>query len=542
MRRTHWLLAAALTSLGPRPALAQINPSFVPPARPDQNPRSIRERQRPGPRTPRARARNTRVTPFVLRQVVIEGSTLPASELEAAWRPFVGETLDTRGLLKVTDALAQVFERDDIAIYTVTIENQAFTDGVLRIRALEGHIESVDVQGPAGVRSRALVDAYVRKLTAQQPLRRSTLQRYVSLIRDISGLDSEMNLENGSSSTGVRMTLKLKPHPVQVALALNNRGTAFLGRTQIQGDLILNSLLRQGDQIRLTAAFPTDFNRFQFYATQLAEPLGADGAVLTANASYLRTRPKDTTILGQTVSAGVQVSYPLLRSYDRKAYFTLDLDGANNRNAFLGFTFANDQIRALRLAFSYTRQNARLLYDFSATYSQGLDALGAHTLTPGAETLDFHKWNVKGGLSLGLGNHGALRLHAAGQWSGEPLPPTEQFALGGEEFGRGYEASTLAGDDAVAASAELAYAFPKVPVAFSGSEAYAFADVGEVWYKSRFGQPTAAAGLASLGFGVRATIAQKAVVQLEAADPLENPTPLLGRRGWRGIVSIRTLF
>ena len=231
MRTRSWLLAAALLSACPLAAQAQTGGTrAVPQSRPDQNPRAVRERQRPTPNLPsRSRARTAPVTAFVLKSVVVENSSLPADQLEAAWRPFVGRTLDNDGLVKVTDALAAVYEANDIAIYTVVVADQDFPDGVLKVRALEGYVDEVRIDGPAGSRNRALVDAYLSRIKAEKPLHRSTLQRYISLIRDIPGLSSEMDLQNGSGDAGVSIALKLKPDPVQIALSVNNRGHGLSG-------------------------------------------------------------------------------------------------------------------------------------------------------------------------------------------------------------------------------------------------------------------------------------------------------------------------
>jgi len=539
------LLAIALMSAGPLPSVAQTGAQAgatpaVSPDRPDRNPRTARERSRPAS-TPHARARIAPIAPFTLRAVQIERSSLPPAALEAAWRPFVGQRLDTPGLVRLTDALAAVYARNDIAIYTVLVPDQTFADGVLRVRTLEGHVDEIRISGPTSRLDRELVDRYAAKLRAETPLRRSTLERQISLIRDIPGLDADMQLKNGQGADGVRLDLVLTPHPVQVGLSINNRGTAYLGRTQAQADLYFNSLLRQGDRTRLTFAVPTDVERFQAYAIEHSQPIGADGLTVSANAGYLRTRPEGTDIRGHAKSAGVQLSYPLIRGYSRDVYVTLGLDGVDADNAFLGFTFSDERTRALRAALSYSAQTDRRLVYGSATLSQGIAGLGARA-TPGVSERDFRKLNARAGANFAIADRWAVRFAAAGQWTGDRLAGTEQFTLGGDTFGRGYAASIIAGDYGYAGSVEAAWRPPGLPTVLGGSEAYAFVDGGKVWYRGRLGAATDSASLRSAGLGVRAAVAGKAVVQLEAAKPLSNSTPFLDDRGWRGVFAVRTLF
>jgi hemolysin activation/secretion protein len=482
------------------------------------------------------------VQPFVLEGVIVEGSTLPAAALEGGWRPLVGRTFSAADLVQITDALARVYERNDIAIYTLAIEAQDLTGGLVRVRAFEGYVEQVAITGPDGGGARSLVNRYVAQITTERPLRRSTLQRYVSLIRDIPGLNATAALANGAGDAGVILQLDLKARPVQAALAVNNRGTAFLGRTQVAADLYVNSGLRPGDQTRLSFAMPTDTKRFQYYAAQRSDPIGGNGLVASLNVSHLRTRPKGTDIRGHASAAGLQLSYPLLRSYERDVYATLGLDGVNNDNAFLGFTFADDRTRAVRAALAYSQQTSRRLAFASVTLSRGINGLGARTTDPGLGKPAFTKLNSRAGASFALGPQGALRINATGQLSADRLPATEQFSLGGDEFGRAFPAAIIAGDEGVAAVAELAYAPASLPPSLQGSEGYAFVDAGQVWYRARLGAPAADARVASAGVGLRAKLVNRVLIQLEAAKSLENPAPGFVDSGWRAIFALRSLF
>src|SRR4051812_31591646 len=120
MRHASLLMVTAAMLALPMTLHAQTSTTrVVPQNRPDQNPRVLRPRGGPGPQVPRGRMRSTPVSPFVLREVRLEGSTLPPAVIDAAWRPFVGKTVDTRDLVKITDALASAYARRGYAIYTV---------------------------------------------------------------------------------------------------------------------------------------------------------------------------------------------------------------------------------------------------------------------------------------------------------------------------------------------------------------------------------------------------------------------------------------
>jgi hemolysin activation/secretion protein len=423
----------------------------------------------------------------------------------------------------------------------VLIPNQDFAEGHLNLVALEGYVETVNIEAKPGPRNRGLAETYLESLKGDKPLSRRALQRKVALVRDIPGLTSDIQLQSGSREGAVQIAAKLDQKRVQLGLGANNRGTAFLGRTQVQADLYLNSMLRQGDQTRLTYATPTEPRLFQYYAIGHIQPLNANGTTLQLNAGALRTRPRDTDLLGHANSAGVQITHPLIRSFDRDLYFTVGLDGLDSDNAFFGFTFSDDRTRAIRASLAYTRTTDKAMFGVSGALSRGIKGLGARATVPEASKLDFTKVNGRLTYNRSLSDPLTLRLAASGQYSGDRLPASEQFALGGEEFGRAFEAAFMAGDYGLAGSAELAWR-PNLPDKLSGTELYGFVDSGKVWYRARFGFPTASARLASAGGGVRVIIASKAIVQLEAAKGLTNPIPALNREDWRGVFNIRTLF
>lgn len=534
-KSTTMFMAAAM--LAPAPLAAQTAPRAVPPERADQNaPASTRPTT--GPRNVRMRTAAPTITPFVLRGVEVTGSSIDPIALAPAWSLYLNRQISGEDLGRITDAVAAVEERHDIALYTVVIPDQNFADGMLHLKVVEGYLEGVKLDGDT---NGGLVRAYMTKLVGKKPLRRSQLQRYVSLTRDVPGLTLNTDLRSGTEEGAVQIGMSGDQPKVQFGLGINNRGTALLGRTQIQGDLYLNGLIGQGSQTRLTVALPTDIDRFQYYAAAQSLQLDSNGTTLLINGGYLRTRPLDTDITGHATSLGVLISHPLLRSYETNITVSLGIDGLNSDNAFVGNRFSDDRPRTVRGSASFSKSNERHLFLVSATLSQGINGLGASTRTPALTELSFTKANGRIAYNQAIGKLLVLRLDGAAQYSRDRLPASEEFALGGDEFGRAYEASFIAGDRGYAGSAELAVR-PPLPKPVKGSELYAFVDGGRVTYNARAGFPEQSFGLGSVAGGVRLTVASRLVLGLEGARGLSNPIPTLDRERWRAIFSARTLF
>ena len=471
-----------------------------------------------------------------LRRVSVEGSSLAPARWESAFAPFVGRPLDRETIQAIATAAAKVYGGGDVALYTIAVPRQDLSGGLLQLQALEGHVGQVALQGQVKGRDLKLVSAQAAKLTSEIPLRRPTLERQLSLIRDIPGLTVDANLLPGKAPGAVVLVLDLKHKAPDLTFSVNNRGSSLLGRTQMQADLNLYSTFRQGDQTKLTLGLPTDPERFQYYAVTHGQPLGASGLRGQISAGYFRTRPENPPSKGKATFGGLQLSYPLIRGYQHNLFITGALDGLDSENAVFGQGTATEKIRVLRGAAAWSLSKPKRQASLSATASQGIDGLGAHT-TAGVADADFAKLNIRATYDQALGERWAVRLKAVAQASAALLPSSEQFSVGGSEFGRAFEQAVVIGDTGAAASIELAWRPSRLPKALIGSEFYGFADAARVTQAARFGQEDSDYRLASAGMGGRLAFGKKAAVALEGAHGLDDPRP--GRDGaWRLGVNI----
>ena len=264
---------------------------------------------------------------------------------------------------------------------------------------------------------------------------------------------------------------------------------------------------------------------------------------MLASAGYLQTRPSFADLHGHALTLGLSATAPVLRRNASSLYLTGGLDGVDSNNALLGQEISDDRVRTLRVGASYVRQNARLFLLVNGSGNFGLDALGAHVLSRQISDLDFSKYTVKLNANIALVDAVVLRLDGAGQYTADRLPGSEQLALGGDEFGRAYEAAIVAGDQGVAGSAELAWKLARfAPASLRASEVYAFADGGETRRLSRPAEPSGLQQLASVGGGARVAVTGRAVVQLEADRGLLDPVATETHESWRAVFSVRSAF
>lgn len=362
-----------------------------------------------------------------------------------------------------------------------------------------------------------LLRYYAAKLTTEDPLTRATLERQLSLISDIPGLETRIGLSAPDADGAVRLGLELHREPWEYEIGLNNSGPDSLGETQVSATLVRNALFRLGDQTRFTFGADTSFNRFQLAALSHRQPVGHDGASITSRFSTLTTEPGGG-LRGRANAAGLTFSYPWIRSYRRNLTLAFGLDGLNSDRAQLGGVVSEERTRVARASAAWLDARAARAWAISATLSQGIDGLGAR---PGAPTtvVDFTKLNMQLVHTTAFSRLVRLRAALSAQLAGAALPASERFTLGGAAFGRAFSAATTSGDSGYGASAEVSWRVRRGWL----SEAYVFADGGQVWIEERAPFPERDDALSSAGVGVRLNVERDTRLDLELAQPLDQP-------------------
>jgi hemolysin activation/secretion protein len=220
-------------------------------------------------------------------------------------------------------------------------------------------------------------------------------------------------------------------------------------------------------------------------------------------------------------------------------------DGAQDYD-IPGFEGTEDRVRALRLGATWDlldRWRGVSLIDLEL--SQGLDVLGASDAEdldvsrPGASPT-FTKLALYASRLQSLAPSWSVLLAAKGQYAGGPLLVAEQLGLGGEHFGRAFDASEILGDSGVAGKLELRYSG-------AGGDwlpaytAYAYYDLGQVWARNPGvdldGEPLPKTqSLASAGVGLRFDVKSGFAGYLEIDHPLTRDVAGEGNRNPRVFV------
>jgi hemolysin activation/secretion protein len=476
---------------------------------------------------------------FTVSRVTVSGTSLPTDEIDAVTRAYVGKEIDRAGLQRIADALSAFYAQSDIALYTVTVPDQDFADGVLHIVVYEGYVAHVELHGETSG-DLDLMKSYAERLTAERPLHKSTLQRYISLMRDIAGVTLDVQMMRGDEPGAALMSVGVTTVDHKFSFGLGDQGTSALGLYQLQADAEFYGLLREGEVTHLSVSAPTVFDRYQYVALTEALPVDSDGDTVQLGGSYLHTRPKGTTIDGHADTLQLVVSRALIRSFDENLIASVSVDALDSANAAIGNILATDHIRAVRLLGSYSLSDPKSYLSVTATAALGIAGAGASTGSVYAGAPGFRKVGLQAQYNYMLDDDWIARVHVTGQLSGNALPASELYAFGGANLGAAFPTASVFGDSIAGGRGEIAWRPVFLPDTVKGSEIYGFVDGGAAWLRARPLFGAFHESLASAGGGVRVAIGQKTVVGIEGASAIVAGAPGIHTGDWRVTFSLTT--
>ncbi|WP_037552164.1 ShlB/FhaC/HecB family hemolysin secretion/activation protein [Sphingomonas sp. URHD0057] len=504
----HGVVAAA--------AAAAMQPNPIANERIDQRPPATR--LTPPPPRPRPTVAPSGAE-TVIKTIKFDGVEAP-NVVAAAAAPFVGRPATHDTLIALAGALSDAYERSNVALYTVSIPDQDFADGVVVVDLAEGWVDSIAVKN-ANPKAFPLLTARASKLVGEKPLSRAHYERQSSLIQSIPGLKLDASFENPEGDDSVQLVLTPHQKRAEAAFGVNNRGPHLLGDLVMQGGLDFYRLLTDGDRLSFSGYGTFDLKHYRAADAAYAVPLGIDGMTLTATGGWLRTKARHIDIRGTAKFAGLTLTYPLLRRARQAADVSFAVDGVNSNNALFGNVFATERSRAARLAGSFVAASERHNFRASVALSRGLDIFNPNAGDTDGE-VGFTKVNASAALETLLAARLLGRVQGVLQYSGDRLPAAELMSAGGADLGRAFDTGIVTGDKGIGGLVELAYQ-PVRAADFDKSEVYLFADAADVTVHRRLGFPRQSFSLASAGGGVRARYKDRMQLGVEGAAVLNRP-------------------
>lgn len=484
---------------------------------------------------------------FVIKSLVVEGSTIYRSgELEAPFKALMGTETDVAHVFAIANQLTARYRRDGYVLSQVLVPAQSVVDGHVTLLAVEGYIADVQFRGKVP-RNDALLRAYAERLRAARPLTARVLERALLLMNDLGRTQARGTLLPSAHATGAAdLIVDFARDDVTTAIAVNNRNSSSLGANRSSLDMDIYGLFANWDHIAFKAG--SSFSKkLTYLSTGFGTPLGHDGAHWNLGATAARSQPgtaaniATSDLKANSLLASLQVDVPVYRSrainFNLRGAFT-SFDG---HSEFSSLPISSDRIRALRLGGEFDwADHTRGVTIFDLEYAHGFSGLGARNAGTPDDPLsrengrtDFSKLNLYAARLQALGGSWSVLVAGSAQHAFDTLLAPELFAFGGEDFGRGYDPSEIAGDSGESAKLELRFAGAAPAISLSGYSLYGFYDWGRVRRRDPINE-AATEQAKSAGAGLRFT-GERGGWQgfVEFAKPIDHDVAAEGNRRLR---------
>lgn len=477
-------------------------------------------------------------TTFVLKEIVFENLTaFTPEELKADYADLLGTKVSLANLNAVAAKITTRYRNAGYILSRAVIPPQRITNGVVKIRIVEGYVNSVTFQG---VPTTGLLGDYAEKIRNSKPLDAATLERYLLLINDLPGVEARAVLRPSATTPGASdVVVTVEEKKFDGSFTLDNRGSRYIGPLQGGVTLNANNMLGVYDRTQLRGVITNPVTELKFGQIVHEEQLGSEGTKVAFSAGYTHTHPgyllEPFEVVGRDLIYSAALTHPFIRSRQSNLFGNISFDVRQTDVSSLRVKLYDDKLKVLRAGGSYDFVDGlaainRIETTFSKGFNWDVDSnIGVRSRVNGEP--DFFKGAATASRLQPISGPFDLYVSASGQWSSNALLSAEQFGLGGSAFGSAYDLSEITGDSGVAARAELQYSNTTDFKYLPNYQLYGFYDGGVVWTRAAPAATQSRDSLTSTGFGARFNISDPVSGGVEVAVPLTKYVGAYGADG-----------
>ncbi len=480
---------------------------------------------------------------FVLRELKISGNTaLSTDELAPSFQALLGKEVSLLDIYKARDTITAQYGAAGFALCKAVIPEQRIqSGGAVVMEIIEGYVDEVVIEG-GSTAQRDYLEYAARQIKAERPLRAKTLERYLLLTNDRFAVKTTSVMKPSEKNHGAT-TLILQVEDAKLLegnVSIDNRGTKTVGPTQINNSLGLNGLFGRASQTALAYNTVDQAEELQYFSLSHTEILTNEGTALNLSYSSSESRPgtkvmHDVENKSYTETWTIKLSHPFIRTRQQNLSLSAKYDQKDTNTHQLTSNTVLDKIRSVRLGANYDYSDGyQGINQALLEYSHGILGLGSSSnrndIKSRADgkydyskaTLNLSRTQELGILSPALAKF-SLFVSAGGQLSETGLLSSEEFGVGGQQYGRAYDSSEIIGDNGWAYIAEMRYTADTSGTWLKYLQLYGYFDQGQIYnYKPTSSTDTHTKGLSSAGAGLRYGITDHLSGSLEYALPLSR--------------------
>ena len=490
---------------------------------------------------------------FLLQRMVIKGSTIYGKRRFARlFRRYLHKRVTLEQVYIIAQNITNMYRTDGYILSKAVVPPQKIEDGVVQIDVVEGFVDRVAIQGQ--VRGpRKLLNEYRRALLKSRPLKAKDLERYLLLVDDLPGLSVKSVLTPSKFKQGAtNLTLILTNKRFDGSFGADNRGTKFNGPFQINAGVSSNALLKNYDRLGFQSVVTSNTNELKFFSGFYEQPISSEGTKLFFSGSLSESEPGSDLelfeVVGESKTLTLKITHPFIRSRSENLNGFIGYTNRDSETEILGKLDSEDRLRIFNLGASYDFvDNYHGVNLLSFNLSKGFDIFnatetGSSKLTRSRGHSDFSKVTGEALRLQQLAPSWMLLGAFSWQYSFEKLLASEEFGVGGAQFGRAYDSSEITGDQGLAFKLELQKAFQPKKKYFRDLQAYTFFDYGKVWNRLENATGSKSDDLYSMGLGIRFNITDVISGYVEWNKPLDQEVSSEGNTDGRTFFSLSARF
>lgn len=475
---------------------------------------------------------------FELKGIEFEGTTVFSQEqLRPLYAGYLHKKITLATLNEIANNITAKYRNEGYILSRAVVPPQKITDGIAKIRLIEGYINKVVFEGKHV--DSYLISSYAQKIQDSKPLNAKTLERYLLLMEDLPGVSARAVIRPAANAPGASdVVITIDEKHVDGSATIDNRGTRFMGPVQAGLTVSANDAFGIYDRTQFHGAETAELNELHYGQIVHEEQLDSEGTKLALSGGYTMTHPDyilaDAELEGRDALVSAQISHPFIRSRQDNLYGNIQFDVHDTTIESLGSQLYDDHLRIARAGGSYDFVDAlSAVNKFDMEFSQGLNwgASEADSHSRAAGRTDFFKSNADASRLQPIYGPFDFYLGATGQFASDALLTAEQFALGGANYLSAYDPSEVLGDSGAAARAELRYNLAADLGIKLSYQFYGFYDLGKVWNRDALAGEESSQSLADTGIGLRFNADAPLSGSLEVAQPLTHGVAANGNDG-----------
>ncbi len=395
--------------------------------------------------------------------VIFEGvSAFGAQQLLPLYADTLGEAADAKRQAQLSTRTRGYYLSQGYLAPAVRVAVHPDSDAILVVHVDEPRIDEVRVTGGVA-RKRMSLRERSRPLLSWSPISNTDIERFSRALEQATGVGLKRKVEEISPGRH-RVTYAIAPR-VRGELTYSAEGSQRLGQHMVGGSVSVYGPGAGLREVYVSGIHTVDSAGYRNIGTG-ASLSASERDTLYADISASRAVPQDENTSPSRVYRRIWSRLKWHHDVIESGAFTLAFDGSVILRDYTrsrgGVTESNERLRmasAGALGYIKSKNSSSRLGLSGLT---GIDALGAErsgTRANDAIDLAFQVFDAHYTLWYGLPAEFSLKLDIAGQYSGDNLPYSQRFSIGGGQLARAYEPGELSGDSGIGSKLELRRGF-----------------------------------------------------------------------------------